>query len=582
VIEMMGEGMPDTSLPLASIEQVKQKLACGAYHTEAVSCFCGSADAVVLREKDRYGFDHRMLVCRHCGLIYASPRMTEESYREFYRNEYRPIYDFDVDQDENFAESSHYGSQLKDYLDKNNLYFETVFDLGCNSGGWLEPFKEAGAKVYGVDYAEAPIAYGRKKGLSLEVGGLEEIERLNKKADLIIASHFLEHCIDLHLSLEWIRNLLTDRGYLFVCVPNLYIWQKHLIFQNAHPYQFTQNSLAYVMECCGFKRVVATEFIWSLWCKSETARSIDDADNSEVEQILKYLESSRVKVRAPTEAEMARLTPPNTSLRRAPLYRMYNKYDIKDRIEYIQANFRRKLPNLKQLEGREAGRAAVIIGGGPSVNGQIKKIDEIVGSGARVIVIDRMTEWAFDNLYDSPDYICAMDSNIDVLDSFPGAAEEISTWPDYLIASQCHPAVFEKLRFADVYIYNTHQESIDEKVYQECGDLEGIEINGGGSVILCAMSIAMTLWMRELHFFGCDLHVTEAAYAQGILGAGTTEERIRVRVGKRDFITTAPYLAFAQQFFKLVKFGRAVNLLDSVKVYGDSLLTALSREDIAG
>lgn len=265
-----------------------------------------------------------------------------------------------------------------------------------------------------------------------------------------------------------------------------------------------------------------------------------------------------------------------------PYYNLVNKYDVSDRIKNIKANFRRGLPNIKQLVDKEAGHAAVIIGGGPSVSGYSKKIDEMVDGGARVIAIDRMSDWCFENLHRSPDYVIALDSNIDVTDSFPRAIEAVDLWPTYIMASQCHPAVFERLAFADTFIFNTHQEGIDESVFRECGDLDGVEVNGGGSVVLCAMSIAMTLGMRDLHVFGFDCHVTNAAYAEGIKGNGTTDERITVRIEDRDFVTTHSYLAFAQQFFTIVRFGRDDELVDSVKIYGDSMITAMSKEDLRG
>src|SRR6185295_4125101 len=81
--------------PAASyfIGRVKRKLATGVYQTEPVACFCGSTSALLVTDKDRYGFDHAMWLCKDCGVIYANPRMTDESYAEFYATEYRKIYD---------------------------------------------------------------------------------------------------------------------------------------------------------------------------------------------------------------------------------------------------------------------------------------------------------------------------------------------------------------------------------------------------------------------------------------------------------------------------------------------------------
>src|SRR3989304_2736386 len=76
------------------IRQVKGRIASKIYETEEVSCYCGSNESFAITKNDRYGFNHQMNLCTRCGIIYASPRMTEESYQKFYKNEYRHIYDY--------------------------------------------------------------------------------------------------------------------------------------------------------------------------------------------------------------------------------------------------------------------------------------------------------------------------------------------------------------------------------------------------------------------------------------------------------------------------------------------------------
>src|SRR3972149_9917019 len=76
------------------IRQVKGRIASKIYQTEEVSCYCGSNESFAITKNDRYGFNHQMNLCTRCGIIYASPRMTEGSYQKFYENEYRHIYDY--------------------------------------------------------------------------------------------------------------------------------------------------------------------------------------------------------------------------------------------------------------------------------------------------------------------------------------------------------------------------------------------------------------------------------------------------------------------------------------------------------
>ncbi len=65
----------------------------GIYSFEDVPCcVCGGRDFEPLSEKDRYGLYMPVVICRDCGLIQTNPRMTQESYNQFYELEYRKLY----------------------------------------------------------------------------------------------------------------------------------------------------------------------------------------------------------------------------------------------------------------------------------------------------------------------------------------------------------------------------------------------------------------------------------------------------------------------------------------------------------
>ena len=80
------------SVAALSALMFRKKVEAGDYLTEEVACFCGSGLHRVVTNKDRYDFDHTMCLCEECGLLYANPRMTQESYDKFYSTHYRDIY----------------------------------------------------------------------------------------------------------------------------------------------------------------------------------------------------------------------------------------------------------------------------------------------------------------------------------------------------------------------------------------------------------------------------------------------------------------------------------------------------------
>lgn len=551
--------------PAASyhIGRVKRKLATGVYAMEAVSCFCGSTMAQAVTEKDRYGFDHAMNLCKECGVIYANPRMTKEAYGQFYANEYRLVYGQGDDASDDFAECVEQGTTLKEALYAvYQLTPMVVFDIGCHSGGWLKPFKDAGAECYGVDYGDSGINYGQGLGLSIQIGSLSSLEALaehaGKKADLIILNHVLEHVTDLEATLLRVRDLLSDKGVLFVGVPGLLRWDRDQLWQNAHVWQWTAETLTYVMECCGFSELHADQEINSLWSKADEFRDKADKPTENIRDIANYLFK--------------------TGTRYIPKIRTFNKFPVQERRANIKSALSRSLPEVTALINKEAGHHAVVIGGGPSVDSYIRTIRNLKIAGAKIVAIERMYGWCLKHDL-KPDYVVTMDASSDVVDAF----EFLSPGSTHLVAVQCQPAVFDLLKNERVYLYNTPQKGMPLADLWDANDYEQITVvNGGGSVTICGMSMAMLLGMRTIHLFGFDCHVSAGSYANGIAGVGEQYGNYQVRIGERTFLTNSPYVSFAQDFFRLKQMAQGTGQLDAIKVYGDSLVAAMSTEDLRG
>ena len=548
--------------PAASyfIGRVKRKLATGVYQTEPVACFCGSTSALLVTDKDRYGFDHPMWLCKECGVIYANPRMTDESYAEFYATEYRKIYDdqsgFIADQStEAQAERGERSAMaLRDYLrDTQEFTPSVVFDIGCNSGAWLKPFLEAGAEVHGVDYGPERIADGQAHGLPIEVGSIESLELMGKQADLIIMNHVLEHATNLESMLLRVRGLLRDDGILYASMPGLFAYDLDTLFQNAHPWQFTAETLIYVMECCGFEELRVDHTIVSIWKKSQTFRSKEDRPTKFLRDITNNLY--------------------RRGKRFIPRVRCDNKFSKPARRAAVALAASRNLPEIIDLVGCHTGRTAIVVAGGPSVDSQVETIRALHASGSLLFSIERMYPWCLKHGL-TPDYVVTQDASDDVTEAFT-AMQPRST---FLIASQCPPAVYDALARERCFFFHTNHDLPNDEL-RGPGE-KGLLLNAGGSVSLCSLSLAMLMGIQTIHLFGFDCHVTDGGYANGIAGVGEQADFIHVKIEDRAFRTTPAYLAFAQQFFELKEIGQRDGLLRTITVYGDSLVTAMSVEPI--
>ena len=90
------DGMPAITLNELQIKikkQVERKIKEGVYSFEEVPCcVCDGKNFETLSKKDRYGLYVPVVICRDCVLIQMNPRMTQESYNQFYELEYRKLY----------------------------------------------------------------------------------------------------------------------------------------------------------------------------------------------------------------------------------------------------------------------------------------------------------------------------------------------------------------------------------------------------------------------------------------------------------------------------------------------------------
>src|SRR5690606_27598387 len=88
---LLGRRYRNDGLPLLRLNPVQRsalashlgKLTSGAYALEHADCpICGPGEDDLLSEKDRYGIPMRVVICRSCGLIRTTPRLTPEAFAE--------------------------------------------------------------------------------------------------------------------------------------------------------------------------------------------------------------------------------------------------------------------------------------------------------------------------------------------------------------------------------------------------------------------------------------------------------------------------------------------------------------------
>ncbi len=108
-----------------------------------------------------------------------------------------------------------------DVINKYNLKYTNVLDIGCGSGLFLNTFLTKAKNKYGIDISEEALKNSKNSNIITKCVNLntEEIN-LGKQFDTIFCMDVLEH---LYLPLDVmfkIKKVLKPGGYLIITLPN--------------------------------------------------------------------------------------------------------------------------------------------------------------------------------------------------------------------------------------------------------------------------------------------------------------------------------------------------------------------------
>jgi 2-polyprenyl-3-methyl-5-hydroxy-6-metoxy-1,4-benzoquinol methylase len=282
---------------------VEKKILNKKYTFEKVNCIvCNSKDFKKLSEKDRHGLFSQVVICKNCGLVQTNPRMKIKSYKKFYDKEYRKLYvSEELSMQEFFQNQYNRCPLIYDFI-KAALNVEIknkfIVEIGTGAGGILKYFEEKGNKIYGLDLGSKYLKLGQRKGMHLEVGGVEKLKYLKNKPDIILYCHVLEHTLNPIKELEIAKKYLKKNGIIYIEVPSIEgltmsscksDFLKYL--QNAHTYHFTLPSLTNCIKKAGFSIIKQTNTIRMVIeprkkkvghtnCFSETMKMLKDAEKA--------------------------------------------------------------------------------------------------------------------------------------------------------------------------------------------------------------------------------------------------------------------------------------------------------------
>lgn len=284
----------------------------GKYRLEHVNkCLCGSEDLEVLSVQDRFVLPFGTRICRQCGLIQTSPRLSFNDLPEFYEKIY-----YDLILGESIRDlmtvKPDSAEKVYEYLDGYVTRKEAgrrieILEIGCGRGALLDRVRKLLEKdgitvdVCGCEPSEDASRMARGRGINVYKGAAESLA--GKKADIAILSHVVEHFGDIKGELKKIKPLVKEGGYLYVEVPGVcylkdYDYNYIVYSAFVHNYNFNLLSLRSVIEPLGFKFIAGDEYVRSLFqYQPSHICNLDLANNySTIINTLKQLEEKRQRM----------------------------------------------------------------------------------------------------------------------------------------------------------------------------------------------------------------------------------------------------------------------------------------------
>jgi len=225
---------------------------------------CGGAELVTITHRDRYGFPAAASACARCSLVFLNPRMTAEAYSRFYDGVYRPLvsafHGRQIDAKTIQAEQHEYsvdrGEVVRPFFEGAGL--QTMLDIGGSTGVVAGHFARAfGLRGTLIDPAPLEVEVARSLGLETITGLVEEHGFGDRRFDVVLICQTIDHLLDVGGTLRRVRELLTERGQLFVDIVDfraayLRNWSVEDATKIDHPYYLTQDTMQAYLRRAGF------------------------------------------------------------------------------------------------------------------------------------------------------------------------------------------------------------------------------------------------------------------------------------------------------------------------------------------
>ncbi|MCY4524254.1 MAG: class I SAM-dependent methyltransferase [Halobacteriovoraceae bacterium] len=226
-----------------------------------------------ISEIDCLGVYYPTGICKNCGNVQQIEYYGEKDLHVLYSFFFRKIY-HDDNIEKVFQTQKKRGFDIINFIGKERVNkIKTVLEIGAGPGGILKSFLEKGKEVTGMELYKKDVDYGLQQGVNIIYHGNIKTFDNNKKFDLIILSHFLEHIVDCKDFLAEVMQFLSENGMIYIEVPSLETVEQDqnsnyynlmTYFKQIHVIHFCEHSFKNLLSSTGYKIIKFDNFIKGL------------------------------------------------------------------------------------------------------------------------------------------------------------------------------------------------------------------------------------------------------------------------------------------------------------------------------
>lgn len=140
---------------------------------------------------------------------------------------------------------------------------QSLLDIGCGVGIFLQQVKEIGWNALGIDMSRAAVTYARSHGLDVRLGKIEEVTFNPRSFDVITLFQTIEHIEDPLKILKKAYSLLRKGGMLMLTTPSEESVLARMLgkfwfgYRNIeHSFFYNSQSLTAMQKNVGFRNVM--------------------------------------------------------------------------------------------------------------------------------------------------------------------------------------------------------------------------------------------------------------------------------------------------------------------------------------